>query len=84
MRIPEDFYNWVEMDGKLKYDAEQFAKDVETYGLYTYEDFKDYVTYEQFVAWNDAYLKVPVEKGYFTFEYILGLIELYKSWMPQI
>ena len=79
---PKDFYNWIEMDGKLQYDAEQFAKDVETYGLYTYEDFKDYVTYEQFIDWNGAYLKIPVEKGYFTFEYILELIELYKGWMP--
>ncbi len=80
---PEDFYNWVEMDEKLHYDVEQFMRDVETYGLYTYEDFKDYVTYEQFVAWNGAYLKIPVEKGYFTFDYILELIELYKGWMPQ-
>ncbi len=79
---PEDFYNWIEMDGKLHYDNEQFAKDVETYGLYTYEDFAGYVTYEQFVAWNGAYLKIPVEKGYFTFEYILELIETYKQWMP--
>lgn len=80
---PEDFYNWIEMDGKLHYDAEQFMNDVETYGLYTYEDFADYVTYEQFVDWNGAYLKVAVEKGYFTFEYILELIELYKGWMPN-
>ena len=79
---PEDFYNWIAMDGKLTYDVEQFQKDVETYGLYTYDDFKDYVTYEQFVAWNGAYLKVAVEKGYFTFDYILELIELYKGWMP--
>ena len=79
---PEDFYNWIEMGGKLHYDVEQFRKDVETYGLYTYEDFKDYVTYEQFVAWNGAYLKVAVEKGYFTFDYILELIDLYKGWMP--
>ena len=80
---PEDFYNWIEMDGKLHYDVEQFNKDVEQYGLYTYDVFADYVTYEQFVAWNGAYLKIPVEKGYFTFEYILVLIELYKGWMPQ-
>ena len=80
---PEDFYNWIEMDGKLHYDVEQFNKDVEQYGLYTYDVFADYVTYEQFVAWNGAYLKIPVEKGYFTFEYILELIELYKGWMPQ-
>ncbi len=79
---PEDFYNWIEMDGKLHYDVEQFQKDVETYGLYTYEDFADYVTEEQFVEWNGAYLKIAVEKGYFSFDYILELIEMYKSWMP--
>ena len=39
--------------------------------------------FQQFVAWNGAYLKIAVEKGYFTFEYILELIELYKGWMPQ-
>jgi len=80
---PEDFYNWIEMDDKLRYDAAQFQKDVETYGLYTYEVFADYVTYEQFVAFNGAYLKIPVEKGLFTFEYILELIRLYAAWMPQ-
>ena len=74
---PEDFYNWIEMDGKLHYDVEQFQKDVETYGLYTYDDFKDYLTYEQFVTWNGAYLKIAVEKGYFTFEYILELLEIH-------
>ena len=78
---PEDFYNWIEMDGKLHYDVEQFAEDVKTYGLYTYEDFRDYVTYEQFKEWNGAYLKIAVEKGYFTFDYILELIDLYKGWM---
>ena len=80
---PDDFYNWIEMDGKLRYDVAQFQKDVETYGLYTYEDFAPYVTYEQFVAFNGAYLKIPVEKGLFTFEYILDLIQLYAQWMPQ-
>lgn len=80
---PEDFYNWIEMDGKLRYDAAKFQSDVETYGLYSYEVFADLVTYEQFVAFNGAYLKIPVEKGLFTFEYILELIELYAGWMPQ-
>ena len=79
---PADFYNWIAMGDKLMYDVEQFQADVETYGTYTYDDFKDYVTYEQFVAWNGAYLKVAVEKGYFTFDYILELIEMYKCWMP--
>ncbi len=79
---PEDFYNWIAMGDKMRYDEEQFARDVETYGLYTYEDFADYVTEEQFEQWNGAYLKIAVEKGYFTFEYILELIEMYKQWMP--
>ena len=78
---PEDFYNWIEMNGKLQYDVNKFNKDVEKYGLYSYDVFKDYVTYDQFLAWNGAYLKIPVEKGYFDFEYILELINLYKIWM---
>ena len=78
---PADFYNWIEMGDKLMYNVEQFAQDVETYGLYTYDDFKEYLTYEQFVNWNGAYLKIAVEKGYFTFDYILELIEIYGAWM---
>ena len=50
--------------------------------IYFYEDFADYVTYEQFINWNGAYLKIAVEKGYFTFDYIIELIEMYKGWMP--
>ena len=79
---PEEFYNWIEMGDKLRYDVEQFNADVETYGLYTYEDFADYVTYEQYLAFNGAYLKIAVEKGAFTFEDIIELIDLYKGWMP--
>jgi hypothetical protein len=78
---PADFYNWISMGDKLRYDMDAFQQDIETYGLYTYEDFKDYVTYEQFVEWNGAYLKIAVEKGYFTFEYIIELIEQYKAWL---
>ncbi|MBO5409293.1 MAG: hypothetical protein J6A61_07870 [Clostridia bacterium] len=77
---PDDFYNWIPMGEKLRYDTETFQKDVETYGLYTYEDFKDYVTYEQFIEFNGAYLKIPVEKGMFTRDYILKLISLYVNY----
>ena len=76
---PDGFYNWIEMGDTLTYDVEKFNADVEKYGLYTYEDFADYVTYEQFIAFNGAYLKIPVEKGLFTFDYILELIDLYLS-----
>lgn len=74
---PEGFYNWYEMGDKMRYDVEQFEADVEKYGLYTYDDFADYITYEQYLAFDGQYLKIPVEKGLFTFEYIIDLIETY-------
>ncbi len=74
---PDDFYNWIEMGDKLRYDVEAFQKDAKTYGLYTYEDFKGLVTYEQFVQLNGATLKIPVEKGIFSWDYIVSLIDLY-------
>ncbi len=74
---PDDFYNWMPMGDKLRYDADALQKDIQTYGLYTYDDFCDYVTYEQFMKLNGAYLKIPVEKGIFDWDYILELIELY-------
>lgn len=80
---PEEFYNWIEMSGKLRYDTDKFEADVEKYGLYDYSVFADYVTYDQYVSFNGAYLKIPVEKEIFSFEYILQLIELYGSFMPQ-
>ena len=44
---------------------------------YTYEDFADYCTYEQFVGLNFAQWKVAVGKGYITVEDIVYLIENY-------
>ncbi|MDY5982094.1 MAG: Hint domain-containing protein, partial [Anaeroplasma sp.] len=76
---PANFHNWITMGDKLRYDMDAFQQDIETYGLYTYEELKDYMTYEQFVEVGQ-YLKIPVEKGYFTFEYIIELIEQYKDW----
>ncbi len=74
---PNDFYNWIEMGDKLRYDLTKLESDVKTYGLYTYETFKNYVTYEQFIAFNGAYLKIPVLKGIFEFDYIIELIKTY-------
>lgn len=52
-------------------------KDIEKYGLYTYEDFKDYVSIEVYEIFPFKYYKVAVGKGLFSFEQILGLINLY-------
>ena len=78
---PDVFYNWIDMGGKMRYDQKQFESDVKKYGLYDYSVFEDYVSYEEYVAFNGAYLKIAVEKGKFTFDDILALIELYGSYM---
>ena len=44
---------------------------------YTYADFAEYLTYEQFVAFNVQYFKIAVEKGDYTYEGILALIDEY-------
>lgn len=59
----------------MKYDQEEISADIDRYGLYEYEEFSEYVTYEQFVAFNGAYLKIAVGKGLTTYEEIIALIK---------
>jgi hypothetical protein len=70
-------FDYFKIGGNMAYDADQLETDIAEYGLYTYEDFADYLTYEQFVALNVQYLKISVEKGAFTYEGILNLIDTY-------
>ena len=74
----EGIFNFFEYGENLAYDAEQMEKDIEKYGLYTYEDFAEYVPYEVYEYMFPAkYYKVAVGKGLITFEEILELIEHY-------
>ncbi len=59
----------------MQYNQEEIAMDIARYGLYTYEDFAQYVTYEQYVTFNGAYLKIAVGKGLTTYEEIIALIK---------
>ena len=68
-------FNYFEVGKNMTFDADKLAKDVETYGLYSYEDFADYIPRELFEAFNIKYMKVAVGKGQYTFEGILGLID---------
>ena len=79
---PGEFYNWVEMGERLRFDVEAFDADVERYGLYGFEVFEPYgIPYETFVAFNGPYLKIPVEKGIFDFNFIIDLFNQYKGWL---
>ena len=73
----DGWFDYFEIGEGMKYDEEKMQADIEKYGLYTYEDFSDYVTYEQFIAFNGPYLKVLVGRGVLTYEDILELIATY-------
>lgn len=73
----DGWFDYFKIGEDLKYDAREMQAEIEKYGLYSYEDFKDYVTYEQFVAFNGPYLKVLVGRGVLTYEDILNLIATY-------
>ena len=72
-----DLFNYFTIGEGLVYDADQMQADIEAYGLYTYEDFADYLTYEQFVGFNVQYFKIAVGRGLYTYEGILDLIDEY-------
>ena len=61
----------------MSYDMLQMQQDIETYGLYTYEDFKDLIPEVVFEMYNAKYLKINVEKGYMTWNDVLDLISFY-------
>ena len=71
--------NLFEYDENMKYDETLMVQDIEKYGLYTYDDFKDYVSIEVFNAFPFKYYKVAIGKGLYTYEQVLGLIKLYND-----
>ena len=73
----DEWFDYFEIGEGMKYDEAKMQADIEKYGLYTYEDFAEYVTYEQFIAFNGPYLKVLVGRGVVTYEQILDLIATY-------
>lgn len=68
------FCNVFEFDEDLIYDEEQMFIDIQKYGLYTYEEWSEFVTYEEFVAFNGGYFKIAIEKGLMTESDLLNLI----------
>lgn len=71
--------NMFEFGDDMCYDAEKMQADIEKYGLYTYEDFAEYATLEQFNAFNGKYLKVSVEKGLITYDELIVLLKTFLS-----
>lgn len=76
--IPGDItglVNYFEYDEDLKYNEEAMQRDIEKYGLYTYEDFCEYISEDAYNSSPSVYLKVAVGKGMITYEEIVAVIK---------
>ena len=76
----DNFLNAFAFDNDtFTYIEDQMKADIEKYGLYTYEDFKDYLPEEAFDAYNFKVLKVSVAKGLITWEEILEICKAFNE-----
>lgn len=70
-------FNIFEYGKDLKFDEDLMQKDIETYGEFTYEDFKDLVSEEIFNSFQTRYFTVAIGKGNLTMEMIKYYISRY-------
>ena len=73
-------FNIFDVDAEsMTYDYEAMARDIETYGLFTYEELSQYadLSKEMFDAAGGQYLKVSIGKGNLTVEELVAMIERY-------
>ena len=61
----------------MVFDERDMKENISTYGVYTYQEFADVMSEEQFDALNVKYMKIPVAKGYYTYEFIVALVKAY-------
>ena len=79
-------FNIFDVDSKtMTYNKEQMAKDIEKYGLYTYEELNEKVplTREMFDAAGGAYLKVSIGKGNLTMDELVTMIQRYSVYFAR-
>ena len=77
-------FNIFEVDPEtMTYDYEQLEKDIETYGLFTYEELNAIcpLTEEMFNAAGGAYLKISIGKGNLTVEELIDMINRYSKFI---
>ena len=77
-------FNIFEVDPEtMTYDYEQLEKDIETYGLYTYEELNAIcpLTEEMFNAAGGAYLKISIGKGNLTIDELINMINRYSKYI---
>ena len=77
-------FNIFEVDAEtMTYDYEQLEKDIETYGLFTYEELNAVcpLSEEMFNAAGGAYLKISIGKGNLTIDELINMINRYSKFI---
>lgn len=75
-------FNIFDVDAEtMTYDYEAMARDIEKYGLFTYEELSEYVDLprEMFDAAGGQYLKVSIGKGNMTMDELIAMIIRYNK-----
>lgn len=75
-------FNIFEVDAEtMTYDYEAMQRDIETYGLYTYEELNAIcpLSEEMFNAAGGAYLKISIGKGNLTLDELIAMINRYSK-----
>jgi len=75
-------FNIFEVDPEtMTYDLEAMEKDIETYGLFTYEELSQYaeLSEEMFYSAGGPYLKVSIGKGNLTMNELIAMINRYSK-----
>lgn len=77
-------FNIFDVDAKtMTYDFEAMAKDIETYGLFTYEEMNAIapLSEEMFYAAGGPYLKISIAKGNLTVDELIYMIQRYSKYI---
>ena len=77
-------FNIFEVDPEtMTYDYEQLEKDIETYGLFTYEELNAIcpLSEDMFNAAGGAYLKISIGKGNLTIDELIYMINRYSKYI---
>ena len=74
----DGMFNFFDYDSEtLAYDQQAMMADIEAYGLMTYEDFAEYMSYEVYCCFPAQYISVSLGKGLMTEQDLEYLIERY-------
>ena len=74
---PQEFvelFMCFELGENLRFDEAKMQADIEQYGLYSYEEWSEFVTLDEFYAFNGQYIKILVGKGITTKEQLIDMI----------